>query len=324
MKTSRAIFFAFISLFFSVSSGGAQQELISIGTGSVTGGYYPSGAAICKMINQGRQDHGVRCSVESTGGSNYNIATIRDGELEFGFAQSDRQYDAYTGQARFAEFGPFEDLRSVFSLYPEPFTMLVGPEFASLDEVYDKGGRLVLPQSIPPFDNENFVQACNPCEEGCPDQDCKCHKDNCESRTLQANSCNGNLDALGFATRHPSSRVASALSCGMKLVDLSGPGIDQLLGEFPYYRTARISQGLYGDNEEITTFGFGATLVTSAHVSDEVVYQLVRSVFENFDQFRSLHPAFATLVPEEMIIEGLTAPLHEGAIRYYKERGWVN
>ncbi len=201
--------------------------------------------------------------------------------------------------------------------------MLVGPEFASLEDVYNQGGKLVLPQSIPPFENERFVQACNPCEEGCPDQDCKCHKDNCESKSLQANSCDGNLDALGFVARHPSKQTASALACGMKLVDLSGSGIDRLLVEFPYYRTARIPRGLYGDSEEIMTFGVGATLVTTTHVSDDVVYQLVKSVFENFDQFRSLHPALATLSPEEMVTDGLTAPLHEGAVKYYKEQGWV-
>ena len=100
------------------------EEFITIGTGGVTGVYYPTGGAICRLVNKGRKDHGIRCSVESTGGSVYNINTIRAGELEFGVAQSDWQYHAYNGSSQFESDGPFEDLRAVFSVHPEPFTVV--------------------------------------------------------------------------------------------------------------------------------------------------------------------------------------------------------
>jgi len=99
------------------------EEFITIGTGGVTGVYYPTGGAICRLVNKGRKDHGIRCSVESTGGSIYNIKTIRAGELEFGVAQSDWQFHAYNGTSRFEEDGAFEGLRAVFSVHPEPFTV---------------------------------------------------------------------------------------------------------------------------------------------------------------------------------------------------------
>ncbi len=106
------------------SSLSAATKFISIGTGGVTGVYYPTGGAICRLVNKNRKAHGFRCSVESTGGSVYNINTVRAGELEFGVAQSDWQYHAYNGTSKFQDKGKFEDLRSVFSVHPEPVTVL--------------------------------------------------------------------------------------------------------------------------------------------------------------------------------------------------------
>ena len=100
------------------------QEFISIGTGGVTGVYYPTGGAICRLVNKSRKEHGIRCAVESTGGSVYNINTIKAGELEFGVAQSDWQHHAYNGTSKFAD-NPFPDLRAVMSVHPEPFTLIV-------------------------------------------------------------------------------------------------------------------------------------------------------------------------------------------------------
>ncbi|MEL6735950.1 MAG: TAXI family TRAP transporter solute-binding subunit, partial [Pseudomonadota bacterium] len=102
----------------------AEQQFISIGTGGVTGVYYPTGGAICRLVNKGRKEHGIRCAVESTGGSVYNINTIKAGELTFGVAQSDWQHHAYNGTSKFKD-NPFPKVRAVFSVHPEPFTLLV-------------------------------------------------------------------------------------------------------------------------------------------------------------------------------------------------------
>src|SRR6056297_4292489 len=100
----------------------AAQEFVTIGTGGVTGVYYPTGGAICRLVNKSRKDHGIRCSVESTGGSIYNLNTIAAGELDMGVAQSDWQYHAYHGSSKF-EGRANKDLRAVFSVHPEPFTV---------------------------------------------------------------------------------------------------------------------------------------------------------------------------------------------------------
>jgi len=120
----------------------AAQKFISIGTGGVTGVYYPTGGAICRLVNKSRKEHGIRCSVESTGGSVYNINTIRAGELDMGVAQSDWQYHAYNGTSKFADQGPFKELRAVFSVHAEPVT-IVARKDANIKNVMDLKGKRV-------------------------------------------------------------------------------------------------------------------------------------------------------------------------------------
>ena len=106
----------------------AQQKFITVGTGGVTGVYYAAGGALCRLVNKDRAKHNIRCSVESTGGSVFNINTIKAGELDLGFAQSDVQYNAAKGLAQFKDGGAYADLRAVFSVHPEPFTVLARKE----------------------------------------------------------------------------------------------------------------------------------------------------------------------------------------------------
>src|SRR5436305_4801861 len=105
------------------SPAAAQQRFITIGTGGVTGVYYAVGGAICRLMNKDRQKTGIRCSVESTGGSVFNANAIKTGELDFGMAQSDIQYNATKGDGQFKDKAD-PDLRAVFSVHPEPFTVL--------------------------------------------------------------------------------------------------------------------------------------------------------------------------------------------------------
>ena len=143
------------------------------------------------------------------------------------------------------------------------------------------------------------------------------------AETAQA-VCDGKIDAYFWLGRTPVRLTQESLAtCDAVLVNVTGDAIDKLIADNPYYRTATIPAGMYGDNPEINTFGVGATFVTSTSVPDEAVYILVKAVFENFDQFKALHPAFKNLKESEMISDGLSAPLHPGAIKYYKERGWM-
>ncbi|MFD3191432.1 TAXI family TRAP transporter solute-binding subunit [Sedimentitalea sp. HM32M-2] len=297
------------------------EEFITIGTGGVTGVYYPTGGAICRLVNKGRKDHGIRCSVESTGGSVYNINTIRAGELEFGVAQSDWQYHAYNGTSDFAEAGPFEDLRAVFSVHPEPFTVVARAD-AGISSFADlKGKRVNIgnPGSGQRGTMEVVMQAM-----GWSTSDLALASE-LKAAEQSAALCDNQIDAMIYTVGHPSGSIQEAsTACDSVLVNVTGPEIDKLIAENSFYRSATIPGGMYrGSDADVTTFGVGATFVTSAAVSDDAVYAVVASVFDNFDAFKKLHPAFANLKPEEMATAGLSAPLHPGAAKYYKEKGWI-
>ncbi len=298
----------------------AQQQFISIGTGGVTGVYYPTGGAICRLVNKDRKDHGIRCSAESTGGSIYNINTIRAGELEFGVAQSDWQYHAFNGTSKFEEQGKFEDLRAVFSVHAEPVTIIARAD-AGISNITDlKGKRLNIGN---PGSGTRGTWEVLEGALGWSRSDLKLAAEMKSSETGQA-VCDNKIDAYFWLVGHPSALTQESLAtCDAVLVNATGDAVSKLVDDNPYYRTATIPAGMYGDNPEITTFGVGATFVSSASVPDEVIYTVVKAVFENFDQFKGLHPAFNNLKEEEMIKDGLSAPLHPGAEKYYKERGWM-
>ncbi|MGR3724578.1 TAXI family TRAP transporter solute-binding subunit [Abyssibius alkaniclasticus] len=297
------------------------QEFITIGTGGVTGVYYPTGGAICRLVNKDRRDHGVRCSVESTGGSVYNINTIREGELEFGVAQSDWQYHAYNGTSSFADAGPFEKLRAVFSIHPEPFTIVARADsgITSFEDLLGKRVNIGNPGSGQRGTMEVVMEAM-----GWTTDDFALATE-LKAAEQSAALCDNQIDAMVYTVGHPSGSIQEATTaCDSVLVEVSGPEIEALIADNPFYRTAVIPGGMYrGNDEDVTTFGVGATLVTSADVSDDVVYVLVKAVFDNFEDFRGLHPAFANLDPAEMATAGLSAPLHPGAERYYREAGLI-
>ncbi|MCP4430222.1 MAG: TAXI family TRAP transporter solute-binding subunit [Gammaproteobacteria bacterium] len=302
---------------FMFSKLNAANQFIDIGTGGVTGVYYPTGSAICRLVNKNRNQHGIRCSAESTGGSIYNINTIRAGEFEFGVAQSDWQYHAYHGSSKFADKGKFDKLRAVFSVHPEPVTVIArdGSGIAKLSDV--KGKRLNI--GNPGSGNRGTWEVI---EEalGWNRNDLKIATEMKSAETGRA-VCDGKIDAYFWLVGHPSVLTQESLvTCDTHLVHVTGPAISRLIADNSYYRRAIIPAGMYGDNPDIETFGVGATFVTSADVSEEVVYTVIKSVFDNFDDFKKFHPALYRLRKEEMF-SGLSAPLHRGAVRYIKETG---
>ncbi len=302
------------------SVASAQNQFITIGTGGVTGVYYPTGGAICRLVNRGRKEHGIRCSAESTGGSIYNINTIRAGELDFGVAQSDWQYHAYNGTSKFEEAGAFSDLRAVFSVHPEPVTILARGD-AGIANVTDLKGKRVNIGN--PGSGTRGTWEVMESALGWSRDDLKLAAEMKSSETGQA-LCDNKIDAYFWLVGHPSALTQETLaSCNATLVNATGPAIDKLVADNSYYRVATIPAGMYNNKADVTTFGVGATFVSSAKVPENVVYVVVKAVFENFDQFKKLHPAFANLKPEEMIKDSLSAPLHPGAAKYYKEKGWM-
>ncbi|MEM1284523.1 MAG: TAXI family TRAP transporter solute-binding subunit [Pseudomonadota bacterium] len=323
MKTTSALTTLALAAGLTMGAGSAvaQQQFFSIGTGGVTGVYYPTGGAICRLVNQNRRDHGFRCSVESTGGSIFNINTVRSGELEFGVAQSDWQFHAYNGTSRFEDAGAFEGLRAVFSVHPEPFTLIV-PGDSEVESFSDLAGLRVNVGN--PGSGQRATMEVVMDAFGISMDDFAVATEFQGAEMAQA-LCNGQIDAMIYTVGHPAAAITEvSTTCDARLVDVTGPEIDQLIADNSYYRTAMIPGGMYrGTDDEVTTFGVGATFVTSADVSDDIVYTVVKGVFDNFADFTGLHPAFANLTEEAMISDGLSAPLHPGAERYYRERGWI-
>ena len=309
---------------YSVATSGtavAQQQFISIGTGGVTGVYYPTGGAICRLVNRGRKDHNIRCSVESTGGSIYNINTIKAGELDFGVAQSDWQYHAYNGTSKFKDAGAYKDLRAVFSVHPEPFTVVARAD-AGIKNFGDLKGKRVNIGN--PGSGQRGTMEVLMGEMGWDKSVFKLASELKSAEQSQA-LCDNKIDAMVFTVGHPSGSIKEATtSCSSVLVNVTAPAVDALVKKNSFYRKATIPGGMYtGSPNDTQTFGVGATFVSSTKVADKVVYEVVKAVFENFDRFKKLHPAFRKLKESEMIKDGLSAPLHDGAAKYYKEKGWM-
>ena len=315
-----ALFFG-LSLMVGFGPAPAQAEttFVTIGTGGVTGVYYPTGGAIARLVNKGRKEHGIRCSVESTGGSVYNLNAIRAGELDMGVAQSDMQYYAVHGLDKFAAAGPDKDLRAVFSVHPEPFTVVARTDSGIKDFMDLKGKRVNI--GNPGSGQRGTIEVLMGALKWTKDD----FKLASELKAAEQASalCDNKIDAMVYTVGHPNGSIKEATtSCDAVIVSVTGKVVDKLVADNDYYRKAIIPAGMYrGTDADTPTFGVGATFVSSSKVDEKVIYEIVKAVFENFDEFKKLHPAFANLKKEEMVKDGLSAPLHAGAIKYYKEAG---
>jgi hypothetical protein len=303
----------------SVCSVANAQEFITIGTGSVTGVYYPTGGAICKLVNKNRKNHHIRCSVESTGGSIYNVNTIRSGELDFGVVQSDWQYHGYNGTNQFKEQGPFKKLRAMFSLHTEPFNVIARTD-AKINSIKDLKGKRVNIGNPGSGDRATMQVVMDAL--GWNIDSFKLASELKGSERSQA-LCDNKIDAFIYMVGHPNGSIKEATtSCDAKLIPVTGPEIDQIVTKNPYYTYTNVPAGMYrGTDKDVKSFGVAATLVTSSDVPDEVAYHVAKAVFENFSTFKRLHPAFAHLKKEDMVKAGISIPLHPGAVKYYKEVG---
>lgn len=299
-----------------------EQRFVTIGTGGVTGVYYPAGGAICRLVNMDRKEHGIRCSVESTGGSVYNLNAIRQNELDLAVAQSDWQYHAYNGSNQFKDDGPNKDLRAVFSLHPEPFTV-VASKGSGIKNFKDLEGKRVSVGN--PGSGQRATAEVLMEEMGWTMDKFSLAAELKAAEQSQA-LCDGNIDAFFYTVGHPSGSIKEATtSCDSVLVNVDNKSSQKLIDDNSYYRKAVIPGGMYrGSDNDVTTFGVAATFVSSTDVPNEVVYEVVKAVFENFDSFKRLHPAFANLKKDEMVSDALSAPLHPGAAKYYKEVGLID
>ena len=299
----------------------AEEKFVTIGTGGQTGVYYVAGQSICRFLNRGSAEHGIKCNAPASGGGVANVNGIRSGEFNFGIMQSDHQYKALNGAAPFAAEGAMSDLRAVFSLQSEVFTILARRDanIASFDDLKGKRVNVGNPGSGTRASMEQMLAA-----KGWKMGDFSLASE-LKADEHGAALCDNKIDAFFYGVGHPSANIQDPVTtCGAKLVNITGPAIDKLVADNSYYAKATIPAGLYKGNDQATqTYGVLATFVTSAKAPDDQVYTLVKAVFDNFDEFKKLHPAFAHLSAEHMVKDGLSAPLHPGAAKFYKEKGWL-
>jgi TRAP transporter TAXI family solute receptor len=305
----------------------SKRTFISIGTGGPTGVYFAAGNAICRLVHkeaaEGRKagrKQGIRCSAPSTGGSNYNIGQIKQGELDFGVAQSDWQYHAYNGSSAWKD-KQFSKLRAVFSVHPEPLHIIVGGNSGITGWDGLKGKRVNIGN---PGSGQRGTMDLLMETSGWKKDVFKLATELTSTEQSKA-LCDGKIDAFIYTVGVPNAGVSVAADgCNAKIVNFNNALAKDLVDKRAYYAWATIPKGTYKTTtEDVTTFGVMATFVTSADVSEQTVYEVTRAVMENIADFRKLHPAFSNLDPKMMMKDGLSAPLHPGAAKYYKEKGWM-
>ena len=310
---------ATLALVGALSIPAFAAEFITIGTGGVTGTYYPTGGAICRLVNQYKKETNIRCSVESTGGSVYNVNTIKNGELDFGTVQSDVVYQAHQGIGKF-DGNKIEKLRSVMAIYPELFTF-VSRKDANINDIMDvKGKRINL--GNPGSGNESTALALFKAL-GIKTSDLA-FAGGLKAAEMPDALRDNKIDGYFYMVGHPTANIKDASnSVDVKIVPIVGKKVNKFVKENPYFAQADVPGGLYKGNDAGTpTFGVKAVLVTSTDINEKAVYTVVKAILENFDDFKKLHPAYSNIT-KESLLEGLSAPLHKGALKYYKEAGLI-
>jgi len=315
---------ALISVAVSANGDGEERgsrSYVTIGTGGVTGVYYPAGGAVSRMVNKKSDVYNLKVTVESTGGSVYNVNGIVRGDLEFGIVQSDRQYQAHMGLAEW-EGDPQEDLRAVFALHPESITLLASDK-SGIWTLADLRGKVVNIGNPGSGNRGNAIDVLTSVGID-PNEDIQA--EGLQAVEAAAMIQDGRIDAYFYTVGHPSGSFKEATAGSQKVhfVPIEGAPIDELIASLPFYAKSIIpvkaNYPAATNLEDVSTFGVKATLCTSVNVPEEVVYAIAKEVFENLEEFKALHPAFAVLSAENML-EGLSAPIHPGALRYYQEVG---
>ena len=321
MGNLRHFLLALAGFAVAVPTAFAQDKFVTIGTGGQTGVYYVVGQSICKLVNRGTSEHHIKCTAPSTGGSVANLNAIRGGEQDMGVAQSDWQYHAYNGTSKFEEAGPNKDLRAVFSVHQEPFTVIARKDsgIKTFDDLKGKRVNVGNPGSGQRGTMEVLMAA-----KGWTMDDFKLASELKSAEQAQA-LCDNKVDAIVFTVGHPNGSIQEATtSCDAIIVPVTGAEVDKLVADNAYYAHATIPGGMYkGTDADVPTFGVGATFVSSTKTDPETVYTIVAAVFDNFDRFKKLHPAFANLDPKKMTKDNLSAPMHDGAAKYFKEKGMM-
>lgn len=307
---------------FGFGTAWAAPQYVTMGTGGVTGVYYPTGGAISKLVNQKRKEYNLRMTVESTGGSVFNVNALMNGDLEMGVVQSDLQYQAYKGLGEW-EGKPQPKLRAMFAIHPEAVTILSAAD-QNIKSVADMKGKIV---NIGAPGTGQRVNATDLFATAGIDVDKDIKIEGIKPAEAAGMLQDGRIDAYFYTVGHPNGSIKEAVAGTRKVafVPVSADLVQKLVAAQPYYAPADIPVAQYPgvtNTENVPTFGVKATICTSSDVPDDVIYKITKEVFENVEELRKLHPALEVLTRENML-QGLSAPLHPGALKYFKEAGLI-
>ncbi len=310
-------FFKYFLTAIFLSSMTYSAEFITIGTGSVTGTYYPTGAAICKLVNKYKKETKIRCSVESTAGSVYNVNTVKNGELDFAIAQSDVIFKAVKASNKHKNT-PTKKIKSIMAIYPELLTLVTRKD-ANIKRLLDIKDKRINLGNEGSGNEATAMVLLN--HSNIKKNDLK-FAGVYEAAEMPEALKKNKIDGYFYMVGHPTANVKDAAnSVDIRLIPLDGPVVDKLVKEHPYFTKEIIPKNTYRGNEKaIKTFGVKAVLITSSEVSNKAVYTITRAILENFELFRKLHPTYSNIT-KKSLLEGLSAPLHKGARKYYKEAG---
>jgi len=290
-------------------------ERITIGTGALTGTYYPTGAAICRMLNKLSFKKQIRCSVETTQGSVYNINTIKSTEFDFAIAQSDIVYKAAQGIGSFKN-KKVNNLRSVMAIYPELLTLIARKD-AKINKLFDiKNKRINIGNKGSGTEGTvlSLLKASKIQKKQLK------HAGALNAVAMPDALRDKKIDAYFYMVGHPNANIKIATdSSTSNIVALNNNIVDALVKKYPYYAKAYIPAGIYKNNtKRIPTFGVKAVLVTNSEVNEKIVYELVKVILENFEEFKQLHPVYSN-ISKKSLLDGLSSPLHKGAKKYFQE-----
>ena len=295
-----------------------SSEFITIGTGSVTGIYYTTGGSICRLVNK-YKDSTIRCSIQSTEGSLYNLNSVNNKDLDFAIVQSDILYQASHNKNNFKN-SSYSKVKSIMAIYPELLT-LVTKKDANINTIMDIKDKRINLGSSGSGNETTALTLFN--EIGLTKNDLK------EASSYNASEMsdalkNNKIDGYFYMVGHPTSTIKdSSSSVNIKIIPIENEITNKLIEKYPYFTKGNIPGGIYkGQVEDIPTFGVKAVLVVNEKVNEKIVYAVVKAILENFDEFKKLHPAYSNIT-KESLLEGISTPLHEGAKKYYEEIGLI-
>lgn len=306
----------FLALTVSFDSYSASKKFISIGTASISGVYYPVGAALCKMVNKISED--IQCSVQSTPGTIYNMNALRNNDIDIGIGQADCEYNAYNGCDIFAKNGPMSNLRTLFLIHSDVFTVIARKD-SNIVNLNDIKGKKINIGSIGTGVRDTVNQLMK--VKGWSVEDFKLASELKSSEQAQA-LCDNKIDVMIDVIGHPNGSVQEAsATCDTVIIPIDEETTKELLERYPYYHRYVIPGGMYiGIDHDIDTFAVRTSVLSTAEADDEIIYQVVKASFQGFRRLKLLHPVLSDLTKQAMV--GInSAPFHEGAIRYYKEVG---